>query len=455
MAKLSLYVFAHLPQSGLAPAGLLQLTEEGTELLASRFSYGNRYLERPDRIEVDPVSLTLRDVQAVRGVEIFPVNQLTEFGGIRDAAPDAWGRRIIEARLKAPANSLPESTYLLEAGRERVGALDVFVDPTGPRTRSAEMPSESTALGYLQEAADRIDAGETVPGRLLDLLEPGSGGARPKAAVRDHTGTLWLAKFTSRNDPFDMVTAEACTLTLAARCGMTVPQVRRLLLGNRPILMVRRFDRFWSKAGTLPSSEMALHDTRPGKDFQEGRVPFVSGLTMLGCHEFEAHRKGYADLAAAIRTYAPVERIRALSEELFTRLVFNILVSNDDDHLRNHGFVRELRLPEGWLLSPLYDVVPRPGVSKERRLTLEVGPQGKASNLDNALANHAAFTPDRKRALSLAKRVWGEVRQWKTHFEEMGAPGTLIDQIASAFRELEDIASPTLVSEIRAAKDLA
>ena len=104
---------------------LPELYGTGAKLLASTFAYGLRYLERPGALEVDPVSLSLRDKSVVRGNALFPPNNLPTFGGIRDAAPDAWGRRVIESRLKVPANSLPESTYLLHAGSQRVGALDI------------------------------------------------------------------------------------------------------------------------------------------------------------------------------------------------------------------------------------------------------------------------------------------------------------------------------------------
>lgn len=131
-----------------------------------------------------------------------------------------------------------------------------------------------------------------------------------------------------------------------------------------------------------------------------------------------------------------------------------IFVSNDD-HLRNHALVRDLRLgaalsqPGGWQLSPLYDVVPRPGVAHERRLHLEVGDQGKLATLDNTLSRFAAFTPSRARALEIIRRVWGDVREWKTSFEAHGASPLLLAQLAGAFRTLEDIASPKLVGQIR------
>lgn len=448
-----LFVFAYLPglESRFVPAGRLTLTEvvspnPAARELASAFAYGIRYIERPESFELDPVSLSLQDRSAVRGHLLYPVNGLTEFGGLRDAAPDAWGRRVIEARRKVPANTLSEADYLVEAGGDRVGALDVREALDSPACPSA---SDTRSLGYLLQAADAVEAGVPVPAQLMDILgaAPSAGGARPKATVRDEEGGLWLAKFPSRNDSFDVARAERCTLELARRCGLTVPEVRHCDVGNRSVMLIRRFDRFWAKPGEYPSAG-PLHDTRPGNHLTESRIPFVSGLTLVGCAEFESPDKSYGDLAHAIRSHVHPEHIARDNEELFARMVFNIFVSNDDDHLRNHGFIRDPRIG-GWQLSPLYDVVPRPGVAYERRLHLHVGAEGKAATLDNALSHFTAFFPSRAAAISVIQRVWGEVRQWKTVFESFGASGLLIDQLASAFRPLEDIASPSLVKALR------
>jgi serine/threonine-protein kinase HipA len=448
-----LIVFAHLAgsENRFVPAGRLTLTEApapnpAARELASAFAYGTRYLERPDSFELDPVSLSLTDRSAVRGQLLYPVNALPEFGGLRDAAPDAWGRRVIEAHRKVPANTLLEADYLLAAGGDRVGALDVREALDKPARPSA---SDLRSLGYLLQAAEAVEAGVPVPAQLMDLLGAGSsaGGARPKATVRDDEGGLWLAKFPARNDAFDVARAETCTLELARRCGLTVPEVRHCDIGNRSVMLIRRFDRFWAPAGQCPATGL-LHDTRPGGQLNESRVPFVSGLTLVGCAEFESPDKSYGDLAHAIRRHVHPGHIARDNEELFARMVFNIFVSNDDDHLRNHGFVRDPRVG-GWQLSPLYDVVPRPGVAYERRLHLHIGAEGKAATLDNALTRFTAFLSERTAAITVIRRVWGEVRQWKTVFESFGAPGLLIDQVASAFRPLEEIASPGLTKELR------
>ena len=441
MAQRDLVVFAHVVD-GFVSAGRVQLTETHGEVEASAFAYGIRYLERTGAFEVDPVSLSLADRAAVRGVRLFPAHGLKQFGGIRDAAPDAWGRRVIEARHKVPANSLPESTYLLEAGSERVDALDVRETlTTAARVGVADVQS----LPYLFETVERLERGEPVPERLTDLFGsgPGAGGARPKASVRDASGLLWLAKFASHADTFDNARAECTTLQLAATCGMTVPDVEVVDLGSRSCLLIRRFDRFWAAPDSLLPADAVPHATLPGDDRVAHRMPFASSLTLVGCDEYESRLKGYSDIALAVRRWTHPTVIRPDNRELFARMVFNIMVSNDNDHLRNHGFVRDPRL-NGWRLSPLYDVVPRPGVAAERFLHLQVGPQGKLATLDNALAGSAAFTLERPDAIAVMAAVSRAVASWASFFEERGISGRLIDQLRPAFRNLADVASPDL-----------
>lgn len=425
-----------------APCGQLVLTEEGDRLLASSFAYGLNYLNRGDALEVDPVSLGLSDRETVRGKRLLPANQLPFFGGIRDAAPDAWGRRVIEAKLKVPANSLPESQYLLHAGSERVGALDIRESLDAAPTAGA---SPWHTLEHLVEAAERIDAGLPVPNHLEMIFADGSalGGARPKASVRDQSGVLWLAKFASRNDAFDVPGIESASLLLARHAGLNVPPVATHLLGNRNIMLIRRFDRYWRSPEEPLPPVSNLSATGPGEDRIEHRIGFISGLTMLGCGEMESRSKSYSDLADSVRRYCHPSVIRADNEELFKRMVFNIFVSNDDDHLRNHGFLWDPRL-RGWRLSPLYDVLPRPSHATERYLHLSIGPQGRLATLDNALAEPEKFTLSKATAYELTGKIWQVVRQWRVFFDEAGVSEEQQEKIATAFRHIDDISSPAL-----------
>ena len=212
-------VFAHVAEehgADFVPAGSL----EGANTPQPVFVYGKRYVQRPYAVEVDPVALPLKDEEG--GAKRFVLAGLTEFGGIRDAAPDAWGRRVIENKLKVAVNKLPEVAYLLEAGSDRVGALDVRLarDSEATAPVSAEMD-----LARLMEAADRIENEEHVGEDLAIYFGSlgSAGGARPKASVRTDDGVLWLAKFPSKSDRACNAVLEAGALELARAAGLRVP----------------------------------------------------------------------------------------------------------------------------------------------------------------------------------------------------------------------------------------
>jgi len=445
-------VFAHIPDQTerrhhFVPAGLLDRERAGVDQQTLSFAYGLRYLKRPDAFDVDPRALALGRARAHPGMRWFPSPEVREFGGIRDAAPDAWGRRVIEARLQAAPNSLDEFTYLLEAGSDRVGALDV-------RGHLDALPQHTAGdlvnLPYLLQAAAAVELGEPIPTKLMPYLggAPSAGGARPKASVRDDDGVLWLAKFPALNDTYTMAIVEAGAMDLARAAGLTVPPLRVMSVGASSVLLVRRFDRYWAPAGqTLPALARG-YDSQPGNGATEGRIPQVSALTMMGCTEMDSPAKSYKDLAQTIRERVHPSCIASDNEELFARMVLNIFVNNDDDHLRNHAFSYDAQL-RGWRLSPLYDVVPRPSIAQERRLHLSVGTHGKLATLDNAMSEFAAFVADKPSALAVIRRVWGAVRGWKATFESYGATPGLIRTLEHAIRPLGDIASPALERELR------
>ncbi|KJK21450.1 phosphatidylinositol kinase [Burkholderiaceae bacterium 16] len=445
-------VFAHVPDQAeglhhFVPAGLLDREKAAAGQQTVSFAYGTRYVKRPEAFEVDSRALSLARARENPGTRWYPLPDIGEFGGIRDAAPDAWGRRVIEARLNAAPNSLDEFTYLLEAGSDRVGALDVRERLDAPPRQAA---GNMLSLPYLLQAAAVVEEGEPIPANLLPYLggAPSAGGARPKASVRDEKGGLWLAKFPAKNDAYNMAILEAGTLDLARASGLTVPPVQVLAVGDSPVLLIRRFDRYWAPAGQPLPAMARGYDTEPQEGFTEGRIPQVSALTLMACPEMESIAKGYKDLAQTIRDQVHPDCIARDNEELFARMVLNILVTNDDDHLRNHAFSYDSLL-QGWRLSPLYDVVPRPSVSQERRLHLSVGTQGKLATLDNAMSEFAAFVPDRPAALRVIRRVWGAVRGWKIIFEAQGATPALINILEQAIRPLSEIATPELERELR------
>lgn len=436
----SLAVFSHL-DGQWAPCGLLSITEEGTKTIGSSFSYGSRYLERANALEVDPVSLSLGNSVDVKGKALLPPVGLTLSGGIRDAAPDAWGRRVIESKLKVPPNSLPESEYLLHAGSDRVGALDVRPDLKSKATAGID---EIRSLQYLIEAADRIEEGLPVPANLEPIFVAGTalGGARPKASVRDTNGALWLAKFSGKKETINLPWVEFGTLQLAKEVGFVVPDVKVKKIGDRTAMLIQRFDRYWDALDAPPihAGPEALALASPGEGRIEKRLAFISGLTLLGCHEVDSPTKSYGDLAEAIRRHCHHEVVVADNRDLFRRMVYNIFVTNNDDHLRNHGFVWDPKLM-GWRMSPLYDVTPNTSIARDRYLHLGVGPQGKYAHLDNALDSHGQFRLSRKDAAQTIAQVWQKVREWKVFFESHGVPEEQIEKVASAFRHIDDITS--------------
>lgn len=422
------YVFVFLPGAvDAVPAGRLTLVEEGYRTRASLFTYGRRYLDRANALPVDPVSLPLGGDDDDIGRA--PVNGLALFGALRDATPDAWGRRVIENRLRAPPNSLPESTYLAHAGRHRAGALDV-------RTSLDEVPAAnalppSTSLQYLLDAAARIEDGEPVPAHLSELFAsgPSVGGARPKAVVM-HEGREWIAKFPSRGDHFDVPLVEHATLELARAAGLDVPSTQiRELPDRRYVMLIERFDRIASTAGMT-------------------RRHMVSALTMLGLHEIASPDATYAQIAHAIADRGAKGHVGTDSAELFARMVFNVLVSNDDDHLRNHAFLYDAE-NRGWRLSPLYDVVPKPQIGSERYLHLGVGPDGRLARLDNAFDGAGQFGLSAPAAARIVERVVAAVRAWRETFEAVGVSGRDCDRVASAFRRADDIGMRVVSRRLR------
>jgi serine/threonine-protein kinase HipA len=407
------YVYVHLAE-GPVPAGRLDMIEDGRNSYAT-FQYGARYLRRPDRVPVDPAALALPDPddapQTFRSAEDFDL-----FNGIRDAAPDGWGRYLMH-KAAGPKN-LEEFDYLAASGDHRVGALAFGPDPTGGPKRIAPWgedaaPGERFDLAALAEAAERVQSVDRLGPDLRRILEAGSslGGVRPKAAA-DHHGVPWIAKFSAKDDTYPVCRTELAVMRLARECGLVVPDTDFATIHGRDIYLVRRFDRH------IEGNRIR-------------RLPFASSLTMLEAHENAAHRYSYRDLAEVLRRLGsdPRNDLR----ELFRRMAFNILVGNDDDHLRNHAFLFDGR---GWRLSPLYDVVPRPHGGSNGRLILAVGERGHEASLANALTGAAVFGLKGEEAAALLEELRVRVgARWKAALSEAGIGATDIERLASCFIE--------------------
>src|SRR5580658_2972007 len=409
------YVYIYL-EEGPVPAGLLEATGTGREATA-RFRYGRRYLQRKNRLALDPVQLPLheadvdRDYRAPEGFVLF--------NGIRDAAPDGWGRHVMDRA--AGARPLSEFDYLVATGDARVGALAFGPDLSGPRRvvqwTEQNLAGEDLDLKAMLEAVRDVDTADDLPRKHARFLSRGSslGGARPKATT-EYGGKQWIAKFGRADDHLPMCRAEYATMTLARLAGLTVPPVRIEKVLGQDIYLIERFDR-----------------TPHGATYF--RTPFISGLTITGAHESESSQQSYRRLAEQLRLFGsdPVND----SHELWRRMVFNVLCNNTDDHLRNHGFLWD---GKGWRLSPAYDILPYPQVSLDRDLAIGVGRDGRRATMKNALSDSAGFGLSRKEALSMALVIQQTVKtSWEKVFRGNGLVTTDIERLRTCFIACDEV----------------
>jgi serine/threonine-protein kinase HipA len=307
------------------------------------FVYGRSYLDLPGG-----TPLYLPDLPLIQE-SISPLGGAEAPGPILDAAPEAWGQRVIESRIvgRDSDEDLGLLTYLLESGSDRIGALDFTRSSSDYIARA----TGTASLDDLLTTAELLDQRLPIPASLRDALLHGSsiGGARPKALLDDGDRKL-IAKFSSTSDAFPIVRAEFVAMELARRSGLNVAAVEHTKSLGKDVLLVERFDR------------------TPGG----GRRFMVSGTTMVGLDPRVAARYGsYAEMADLI-----VSRFTNAEEtlrELFSRIVFNILVGNTDDHLRNHSAFWDGRV---LTLTPAYDLTPQTRSGGEAVQAMAIGRDG-------------------------------------------------------------------------------
>jgi serine/threonine-protein kinase HipA len=403
------YVYIQLPSTlEPVPAALLrvQTLPDGAQI--GRFRYGDRYLERPGAVALDPFQLPLAKT-------VYEFTQLKGIpGALRDASPDAWGRRVIEHRLHSSAASLHEVDYLLHGPQDGAGYLSFGLSAQPPAPK--RLYNRTQQLSELIAAAQAIEAGMPVAAQVLEQLDPGTsmGGARPKATIED-AHSLWLGKFPSKDDRFNMQRVEFATLDLARRCGLNVAQARLQAVADVDVLMLQRFDRQYVDDGA-------------GKGYL--RFGLVSGLTVLDCDDsyVDRARWSYPLLADNLRRWS--DKPLADCAELFKRMVFNAAVTNNDDHPRNHAL---LHRPKGWRLSPAYDLVPTPVQSLERRdLALTVGQHGRTASIYNLLSQAGRFGLSDEEARKEIDTIVAVVRQWRECFFACGVSARDVEHIAPA-----------------------
>jgi serine/threonine-protein kinase HipA len=377
---------------------------------SSTFEYDKKWLEHPEKFSLEPaLNLTEGAFHTKQGINIF--------GAIGDSAPDRWGRvlmRRAETNRARSQNTLPstllEIDYLLGVSDEaRQGALR-FSTPQDENIFLA--PKQKTNIPPLVDLPNLLSATERFiednesAADLKLLLVPGSslGGARPKASVRDKDGSLAIAKFSRKDDEFNVVIWETIALTLAKKAGIKVPLYRLETILEKPVLIIKRFDR---------------------RDKE--RIPFLSAMSMISAIENEQH--SYLEIAYALAQNgaAPKEDMT----ELWRRIVFTIMISNTDDHLRNHAFIYERY--KGWRLSPAYDLNPTPIEIKPKVLTTAIDFYDTSASLETALSVIKEFRLKKDDAFQIIKEVRSAVMQWREVASGFGLSKRECDAMSSAF----------------------
>lgn len=404
------YVYITLPgATEFVTAGKFELATDRRGIPTGRFIYGRSYLDRDNAVAIDPLELKL-------GNKTYATNSLKGiFGSLRDASPDYWGRRVIQKRSGRTEHG--EIDYLLHSPDDRAGALGFGLnkEPPAPRRQF----NRTIELEKLQKLADAIIADEDIRDyadaeQAQDLMFGGTsmGGARPKALVEDEN-TLWIAKFNHPDDRWNVARVEHAMLKLARECGLQTSQSKVLPIGGRDVLMVKRFDREHTDAG-----------------YRRGRM--LSALTLLRADDDyqDRVRWSYVLLVEELRRISSQPRTDA--PELFRRMVFNALISNVDDHPRNHAVVA---MDTDWKLSPAYDLTPSTPVSADYRyLALECGDMGRFANAGNLLSQCERFYLAPDDARNMIDRMEAVVRDnWHAVARREGVTEMDCEKIASAF----------------------
>jgi serine/threonine-protein kinase HipA len=362
------------------------------------FNYGKSYL---DRIGDWNPAIPIYEPELPLKAGVLPLPEgLTMPGCIRDAAPDAWGRRVIinkKLGLKgttADTAGLDELIYLLESGSDRIGALDFQLSPTEYVPRTAD----NVSLEELIESAERVEKGMLLTPELDQALFHGSsiGGARPKALIQDR-GKKYVAKFSSGTDLYSVVKAEFIAMRLAVLVGLNVAPVKLARAAYKDVLLIERFDR-------VPKGD------------KWARRAMVSALTLLRLDEMMAQYASYEALAEIIR-HRFTEPKHTL-KELFSRLVFNILCGNTDDHARNHAAFWD---GQALTLTPAYDICPQGRTGTEASQAMRISGDNNLSQIKTCLETAHNFLLSREEAREIFDNQTGAVEHyWESVCEEAG-----------------------------------
>jgi serine/threonine-protein kinase HipA len=372
------------------------------------FEYADSWLHAPDRFALEPA------LPLTRGAFAPPPGCVIH-GSIGDSAPDTWGRRLMQRAERRRAQqegrdvrTLLESDYLLGVADEtRLGALRLR--PVGQEDFVARPRAGVPALvelGRLLQVTERLLRDEETDEDLQLIFAPGSslGGTRPKASVIDQHGRLAIAKFPKETDDYSIETWEEIALRLADRAGIVTADHELVHVAGKAVLLSRRFDRIARQ-----------------------RIPFLSAMAMLGAKDGETG--AYPEMVDGLTGHGA--QATADAHALYRRVVFNVLVSNVDDHLRNHGFLWKEKA--GWTLSPAYDLNPVPSDLKARVLSTCIDLQESTCSLELVQEAAGYFGLPLPKARSIIKEVSAATATWRSVAKEVGARPSETDRMASAF----------------------
>jgi serine/threonine-protein kinase HipA len=401
------FVHARLPDGTTAVVGRYRFKRDRLDRNLGEFRYAGSWIrnEHGRSFPLDPVNLPLSSET------FFTTKRGGLFGVLADTTPDRWGQRLFRLTHQGP---ISPRDWLLSTGDERVGCL-AFSETSEPPAAAPCFLPFGTRL-QIADAFDRIVRGEDADPKLMALYRAGQslGGVRPKAVV-EHDGDLWIAKFQRHDDEIDQCAAEHATMQLAAKCDIQAAETELIDVGGgRRAVFVKRFDR-----SPTPSFCPIAH--------------FISALSLLDVDD-TSMEGSYLQIAGVLRQHG-ASHLRD-REELFRRMLFNVLCGNRDDHLKNHALLHD---HNGWRLSPAFDVVPQTEIVEPVQ-AIAIGMLGGIPTIENCLSRCGEFGLSKDGAKAIADKMVERLRNWQDDFRSRNVPEATIGRLRQVF-------APVLSSE--------
>lgn len=369
-------------------AGRYMIDEQGL----GHFTYGQSYVKNPTAYPLDPINLPFTEPLRI----FHPLNGKGAFGVLSDSTPDNWGRRLISSIHSNPPRN--EVEWVLESGGNGVGCIVANAKKSLPQLRKALHSFPEMEEFFI--LADRFEAGKEIPEEMLHLIEFGSsmGGLRPKLTIT-HEGNEWIAKINRIDDKFDISRVEYATMQMAQDAGINIPNMQLQEINGRPILLVERFDR----------------------NVTNKKLHYISAHSLINAYKISEKDAslnysymGIADIAKRI-----AENPLAAQEQLYRRMVFNVLVGNSDDHMKNHGFLMTNYTKKLYSLSPAFDVLPHLD-APQRLQSIGIGSSGREASIENLLSSAGRFQLTKNQAVIILQEIQEIVINWQKYYKKAG-----------------------------------